>query len=116
MGWNIPEIATDPATRRHVRATLDAAVAHWFGLTAADMEVLLAGCAHSSEALRPASFRRGLDRKGFWRVDREEAPEDRHPRLAIARLRGLEASISAGTSSDQAIQGLLADPMGRSDP
>jgi hypothetical protein len=48
---------------------------------------MLRDCEHSAAALADRAFVRGLDRKGFWRVDRELAPASRLPVRVLAAAR-----------------------------
>ncbi|MBL9104274.1 MAG: hypothetical protein JNL82_25235, partial [Myxococcales bacterium] len=81
--------AVTPHERLRLRCILDALVAHHRGLAWSTFAALVAGCDHPAAALRRTSFTRGLDPRGFWRVDREHDPELRLPVLALAAYRDL---------------------------
>lgn len=84
--------ALDPRDRRRLRSLLDALMADACGLTHGDLRWLLRDCDHPLEKLEDPAFRRRLDPKGFWRIDRRSPPEDRQPVLALrahAELTGL---------------------------
>jgi hypothetical protein len=60
---------------------------------------LLLDCDHPTSVIRSDEFARGLDPKGFWRVDKEKDPELRHTvlaQVAFADLqeKGLEAFLA----------------------
>jgi len=83
-GWRPAPAGPD---RMAVRVRLELAVAASFGLLTADLEWMLRDCEHSAAALADRAFVRGLDRKGFWRVDRELAPASRLPVRVLAAAR-----------------------------
>lgn len=75
--------ATADAERRRIHAELEAYVAMAFGLTADDFAWILRDCAHPAASLRKSTLTRGLDQRGFWRLDRELPPEERLPARAL---------------------------------
>jgi hypothetical protein len=75
---------TAAAARRTLAVQLDLLVARAFGLGHDDLAWLLRDCGHPSERLRDHAFTRRLDPKGFWRVDRDLAPRQRHPQQLLA--------------------------------
>lgn len=75
-GFAPPRTAVDRADRR---VRLELAVAQAFGLTADDLDHLLAGCDHPIAALADRRFTRRLDPRGFWRIDRTAPPARRLP-------------------------------------
>src|SRR5262249_19475608 len=84
-GWTQgSHAARDPGVRRRLSAALDAEVAAAFGLGVRDLAWMLRDCGHPAARLRERSFARGLDPKGFWRVDRDLPPAPRAPALALA--------------------------------
>ena len=85
LGQHAPSrlFALDPTERRRLRGVLDALVADASGLTHGDLRWLLRDCDHPVEELGDPAFRRRLDPKGFWRVDRRSPPEARQPVLAL---------------------------------
>ncbi len=86
------------------RCRLDAVVAAAFGLTELHLEWILRDCDHDVEALQSNTHTRTLDQKGFWRVDRDRDPADRHTALTLRafsdlqnrvdRIGGLETAIA----------------------
>jgi len=75
--------AVEPRARVDLRAAIDALMADACGLTPDDLRWILRDCGHPVSRLGAPAFRRGLDPKGFWRVDRRAAPQDRLPTLAL---------------------------------
>jgi len=78
------------------RAIADAIAAHAFGLDVEDFHLLITGCDYPVDTLRQRGFSQSLDPKGFWRVQKGEDPELRHPILAFLafkdlQIQGLEA-------------------------
>lgn len=73
-----------PAERLRLRVILDALVAHAYGLDAVQLRHILAGCDHA----RPDVHR--MWTKGFWRVDKDQPPELRHPVLVQVAFAQLE--------------------------
>lgn len=71
--------------RRRLRLALDVAVARAFGLGADLLAWMLRGCDLPAAAIRRGGGDR--DRKGFWRIDRDLAPADRHPVRVLAAMR-----------------------------
>lgn len=91
--------AITPHERLRLRCILDAVVAHLYGLTPVDFAWILRDCDHPAEQTRNNAFTRALDPKGFWRVDKEQPPELRHPvlaQIAFAELQrlGLDAFLA----------------------
>jgi hypothetical protein len=79
--------ATDPRERRRRRALLEAIVAEAYDLERADLEHVLRDTHHPPEALALRSFTRGLDPKGFWRVDKDLPPHERLTTWCRTRFR-----------------------------
>lgn len=96
-GWRR---ARGPAERLRWRCVLDAVVAHRFGLTADDVCRLVGDCAHPVAELRRSGFRRSLDPKGFWRVDRTLPPARRHPVLAQRAFLDLQERLARAGAAD----------------
>ncbi len=93
-----PELGTRPLSRLfaltrservRLRCVLDAVVADVLGMDSADLAWILRDCAHPGARLSEASFRRGLDPKGFWRVDRRLPPAQRQTTLTLLAFREL---------------------------
>jgi hypothetical protein len=76
----------DEAQRRALRAVIDAQVARCYGLTLEDFAWILRDCGHTVDDLRRNEFRRRLDPKGFWRVDRGLPPELRRTVVSLGTL------------------------------
>jgi hypothetical protein len=79
---------TNPESRAKARAELDARVALLYGLDENDLAYILSDCDHPAESLSQKAFARGLDPRGFWRVDKELSPEERH---TVRTLRAFKA-------------------------
>ena len=80
--------------RLRLRCILDALVAALYGLSRDDLRWILHDCDHPKERLSDRSFCRGLDPKGFWRVDKGEDPELRHSVLSLVAFNALETLIA----------------------
>lgn len=74
----------DPARRREAFVALDVAVAAAWGATAVDLARLTADCSMPVDALADRRVARGLDPKGFWRIDRDLPPAERRTVRAAA--------------------------------
>jgi hypothetical protein len=91
-GWTQrSHAARAPGVRRRQLAELDAEVAAAFGLGVRDLAWMLRDCGHPAARLRKRSFARGLDPKGFWRVDRDLPPA----RAALTRRPAQRAAEAA---------------------
>ena len=97
----IPEArsrAHDWALTRHERTRLrcivDATIANLYGLSRDDLRWILRDSDHPKERLSDKAFCRTLDAKGFWRVDKSEDPELRHPVLTLVAFDALETLIA----------------------
>lgn len=73
--------------RASLRVLIDVLAASAFGLTADDMEFVLADCNHPVGQLKKPSFTSTLEPRGFWRVDRDEPPGERLPVRVLAACR-----------------------------
>ena len=76
--------ALEPSERQRLRARLEIAVAESFGLEPEDLAWILRDCHHATARLRDPAFTRSLDSRGFWRIDREQAPDERLPQIVLA--------------------------------
>lgn len=85
--------AVTPHERLRLRCILDAVVAHLYGLDAEDFRWILRDCDHPAAQVTNKAFARTLDPKGFWRVDKHQDPELRHPVLAQVAFADLQAMI-----------------------
>jgi hypothetical protein len=96
---SIPDSASTPVSapqRRWLRARLDAMIAGLYGLTRGDMEVILDGCDHPVIHRAGPDFARTLNPRGFWRVDQQLPPEQRHTVMVLGLMDG---STSPGDAS-----------------
>lgn len=90
--------------RLRLRVTLDAIMAHAYGLSLDEFRFLMEDCDHPCSESRSDDFTRSLNPKGFWRVDKEKDPELRHTVLAQVAYgdlcaQGLDAFL-AGRDGD----------------
>jgi hypothetical protein len=76
--------------RVRLRAIIDATVAELYGLDEEDFGWIVRDCDHPIERVCNKPFSRTLDPKGFWRVDKERAPELRHPVLSLVAFHELK--------------------------
>jgi hypothetical protein len=74
--------AVTPPERLRLRAMLEATQAFLFGLGREEFRDILSGCDHPPDFLSLSRLSRGLDTKGFWRVERERLPEHRFTVMA----------------------------------
>jgi hypothetical protein len=96
--------------RLRLRCMLDAIVAELYGLTWDDQAWILRDCDHPVDDIRNKAFARALNPKGFWRVDKEQAPELRHTVLTLLAFRDLKDTIAAhGSDRDQGIAAFCTD-------
>jgi len=82
--------------RLRIRAILDAAIAWLYDLDEADLRWILRDCDYPLDSSTSDEFTRGLDPKGFWRVDRDQPPELRHPVLSLVAFRALQDAGGLG--------------------
>lgn len=82
--------AVTPHERLRLRSILDAIVAELYGLDLDDFAWILRDCDHPTREVCDKPFSRTLDPKGFWRVDKDQDPELRHPVLAQVAFRDLK--------------------------
>lgn len=80
-----PAITADE--RSQLRLRLELLVARAFDLSRADLEWMLRDCDLSAERLRDRTVTAELDPRGFWRVDRDLAPELRLPVRVLREAR-----------------------------
>jgi hypothetical protein len=96
--------ALTPSERLRLRCMLDAIVAVLFGLDRADFSWLLKDCDHPKAALAEKAFCRRLDAKGFWRVNKDQDPELRHPVLSLVAFDHLLAMIEQAGDREAGIR------------
>jgi len=90
--------------RLRLRCMLDAIVAALYGLDRDDFAWTLKDCDHPKAHLADNAFRRRLDPKGFWRVDKDQDPELRHTVLSLAAFDELAAVMATAGDRDAGIQ------------
>lgn len=88
MSWT-RLIAMTHDERRRLHCMLDAMVAAAFGLDLPDLQWMLRDCDVPSTELCDRTFRRSLDPKGFWRIDRDVEPNARRTVLALGAFSNL---------------------------
>jgi hypothetical protein len=94
-----------PHERLRLRCQLDAIVATLYGLDRNDFAWILKDCDHPVAHLSDRTFCRGLDPRGFWRVDKAQDSEVRHTVLSLAAFDDLGAAIArAGGERDAGIR------------
>lgn len=81
--------------RLRLRCLLDALVAELYGLNWDDLAWILRDCDYPTELSTSKTFAKTLDPKGFWRVDKEKAPELRHTVLTLVAFHNLKETIAA---------------------
>ena len=86
------------AERTRLTAIIDAVIAVMYGLNRDDVLKIVENCDLSTELIQTKRYSTNLDPKGFWRVDKEKAPELRHPVLALVALHDLEQKIQENDS------------------
>jgi hypothetical protein len=74
---------------------LDAIVAGLYGLQYEDVKWCLKACDYPLDTINEKAFRRTLDAKGFWRMDRDKPPEHRQTVLTLVAFRDLQEKIAA---------------------
>ena len=94
--------ASSPPERLRIAAMVDAVVATAFGFSVSDLRHALAECAG------PLDNSHGIRPKGFWRVDRDKAPELRQTVLALVAFLDLQEKIdAAGGNRERGTQAFL---------
>ncbi len=83
------------AERLRLRCMLDALACACIGLTSDHTVHLLRDNDWRREELANKVFRRTLDPKGFWRVDKDKDPELRHTVLTLVAFHDLQQHIAA---------------------
>lgn len=96
----------DPLERRRLRALLDAALAHLYGLTLEELQWILRGCTELSAA--------GRSPKGLWRAEKDFAPHDRQSTLTLnayeaVRQSGVESAFEKAAAGAWLDAAALAD-------
>lgn len=108
-GWR-ESWAASPAERLRTRAIIEALSAHQFSLRCEEVDHILRGCDRPSDFLQSSSAARTLDPKGFWRSERDTAPELRLAVLTqIAYRQLLDMGPAAFTSQNGGEGWMLPD-------
>ena len=96
-----------PAERLRLRAQTDAIATALFGISSPDLRHMLADCDY------PRTDPGRQSPKGFWRVDRDKAPELRHTVLTLIAFHDLESKIQAADGNrEKGIEAFLAQNHG----
>lgn len=85
LGW-LRGLALTWHERTRLRSMVDALIAWSYGLSPDELRWMFRDCMATEAALKGATVIRGLDPKGFWRVDPHLPPELRHPSLTLRAL------------------------------
>jgi hypothetical protein len=95
------------------RCMVDAVVASMYGVGMGDLGWMLRDCDHPLDVLAQKAFRRKLDPKGFWRIDKDKDPELRHTVLTLVAFHDLQKVIGEhGGNRDKGIAAFLAQNNG----
>jgi hypothetical protein len=79
------------------------------GLNKADITHVLRDCDLPALAASSVTYTRGLDQKGFWRVDKAKDPELRHTVLTLVAFTDLEEKIRiCGGDRELGVEAFLA--------
>jgi hypothetical protein len=96
--------AISRSERLRSRVAADALAAAIFGVSESDLKWMLRDCDHPVGRFNDRRFRDVLDPKGFWRIDRDKPPEQRHTVLTLVAFQELEAMVTANRGAmDQSI-------------
>ena len=99
--------------RLRLRIVLEALIGAAFRIDDDGLRHALNECDLPSSALANATLTRGLNPKGFWRVDRDKDPELRHTVLTLIAFRDLEARIrDADGNREKGIEAFLNQNQG----
>lgn len=105
--------AVSDRERLRVRCVLDATVTVAYGLDYDDLLWVLRDCDHPAAGISAKAFRRKLDPKGFWRIDKDKDPELRHTVLTLVAFHDLQKLIDEhGGNRDAGIAAFLAQNNG----
>ena len=86
----------------------DAVIGKLYGLNLEDMKFILADCDYPIANISNKKFCSRLNPKGFWRVDKDRAPEQRQTVLTLVAFSELEKLIDKCGSQDNGIKEFLA--------
>ena len=102
--------------RSRLKAILEAIAFHLYGLDPADVAEILSGVDFSVERLKDDSFCKSLDARGFWRIDKDKAPELRHTVLSMIAFHDLkEKGLDAFLAQNSGEGWLIPDTLRLSD-
>lgn len=76
--------------RLRIEVILDAIVAHAYNQNMDSFRWIVRGCDFPAENLRQKDFRKTLEPRGFWRVDKKRHPELRHTVLSLVAFHDLQ--------------------------
>lgn len=105
----------DLKPRQIARAELDARVALLYGLNESDLAYILSDCDHPADKLSQKAFARGLDPRGFWRVDKELSPEDRHTVRTLRAFKAIKEGSYAQIATESFDRAEAAERNGQDD-
>ncbi|MXY53881.1 MAG: hypothetical protein F4Y86_15350 [Gammaproteobacteria bacterium] len=97
--------ALTASERVRLRANIDALAAIAYGLSGDDLNWILKDVDLPAQSIGRSGL--GLDPRGFWRVDRSEAPELRHTVLTQVAFHDLESRIQMRGSQREGINSFL---------
>ena len=101
--WRPNWFMTDHA-RVRARSMMDAVIACLLGMSPADLDSVLQSCDRPGASGHP---------KGFWRVDKDKAPELRHTILILVAFHDLKEKIdAAGGDRERGIEAFLTQNNG----
>lgn len=86
----VRRFAVCPAERLRLRCISDALIAESLSLSVDEFSYILANCDHPRSSLTD-EFTAQLSPKGFWRIDKDKAPELRHTVLSLVAFHDLQA-------------------------
>lgn len=102
--------------RSRLKAILEAIAFHLYGLDQADVTEILAGSDFPAEQLKNELFCKSLDARGFWRIDKDKAPELRHTVLSMIAFHDLkEKGLDAFLEQNDGEGWLIPDTLRLSD-
>ena len=99
--------ACSPQERLRIFALVDAVVAIIMGFSTSDLRHVLAGCDH------PRGDTHSKNPKGFWRIDKDRAPELRQTVLTLVAFHDLKSKIQAADGDQRERHRSLSHPAPR---
>ncbi len=99
--------ALTPHERLRIRVVLDVLIASEFQLEYDDLRHVLRQCDLPRSGSAEHSAVSDLNPKGFWRVDKDQDPEIRHPVLTLIAFRDLESKIHTHGDRAKGVQAFL---------